>query len=84
MTTHVAESTSDTVRSGYIGWGWNSFPLGAGALPSDFREPYVHYFRFDDARTRPAPPRHRAWSSPRRSSPPASGPGSAPGCGQDR
>ena len=22
MTTHVAESTSDTVRSGYIGWDW--------------------------------------------------------------
>jgi acetamidase/formamidase len=32
-------------------WGWNSFPLGVGALPSDFQEPYVHYFRFDDART---------------------------------
>jgi acetamidase/formamidase len=31
-------------------WGWNSFPLGVGALPADFREPYVHYFRFDDAR----------------------------------
>src|SRR5580658_4181720 len=32
-------------------WGWNSFPLGVGALPSDFEQPYVHYFRFDDART---------------------------------
>jgi acetamidase/formamidase len=32
-------------------WGWNSFPLGVGALPHDFAEPYVHYFRFDDART---------------------------------
>ena len=31
-------------------WGWNSFPLGVGALPADFSEPYVHYFRFDDAR----------------------------------
>ena len=31
-------------------WGWNSFPLGVGALPSDFAEPYVHYFRFDEAR----------------------------------
>ncbi len=31
-------------------WGWNSFPLGVGALPSDFAEPYVHYFRFDDSR----------------------------------
>jgi acetamidase/formamidase len=33
-----------------IGWGWNSFPLGVGALPHDFAEPYVHYFTFDDAR----------------------------------
>jgi acetamidase/formamidase len=33
-----------------IDWGWNSFPLGVGALPSDFAEPYVHYFRFDDER----------------------------------
>jgi acetamidase/formamidase len=33
-------------------WGWNSFPLGVGALPSDFAQPYVHYFRFDDARTK--------------------------------
>jgi acetamidase/formamidase len=31
-------------------WGWNSFPLGVGALPSYFTKPYVHYFRFDDAR----------------------------------
>jgi acetamidase/formamidase len=31
-------------------WGWNSFPLGVGALPADFAEPYVHYFRFDDSR----------------------------------
>jgi acetamidase/formamidase len=30
--------------------GWNSFPLYAGALPHDLAEPYVHYFRFDDAR----------------------------------
>jgi acetamidase/formamidase len=35
-----------------IPWGWNSFPLGVGALPSDFKDPYVHYFQFDDARTR--------------------------------
>jgi acetamidase/formamidase len=34
-----------------IGWGWNSFPLGVGALPHDFTEPYLHYFTFDDART---------------------------------
>jgi acetamidase/formamidase len=32
-------------------WGWNSFPLGVGALPADFPAPYLHYFRFDDART---------------------------------
>jgi len=35
-----------------IPWGWNSFPLGVGALPSDFKDPYLHYFQFDDARTR--------------------------------
>jgi acetamidase/formamidase len=34
-----------------IDWGWNSFPLGVGALPGDFAQPYLHYFRFDDART---------------------------------
>jgi acetamidase/formamidase len=34
-----------------IGWGWNSFPLGVGALPHDFAEPYLHYFTFDDGRT---------------------------------
>ena len=34
-----------------IEWGWNSFPLGVGALPSDFDEPYVHYFRFSKDRT---------------------------------
>jgi acetamidase/formamidase len=34
-----------------IDWGWNSFPLGVGALPHDFAQPYLHYFRFDDART---------------------------------
>jgi acetamidase/formamidase len=33
-----------------IDWGWNSFPLGVGALPADFDEPYVHYFRFGDDR----------------------------------
>jgi acetamidase/formamidase len=35
---------------GTIGWGWNPFPLGVGALPSDFDEPYVHYSRFDEER----------------------------------
>jgi acetamidase/formamidase len=33
-----------------IDWGWNSFPLGVGALPADFDEPYLHYFRFDEGR----------------------------------
>ncbi len=33
-----------------IDWGWNSFPLGVGALPHDFDKPYVHYFRFDGER----------------------------------
>lgn len=39
------------LRTRPIDWGWNSFPLGVGALPSDFDEPYVHYFRFDEDRT---------------------------------
>jgi acetamidase/formamidase len=30
-----------------IDWGWNSAPKGVGALPEDFSEPYLHYFRFD-------------------------------------
>jgi acetamidase/formamidase len=34
-----------------IDWGWNSFPLGVGALPADFEEPYLHYFRFDEQRS---------------------------------
>src|SRR5580658_3991599 len=34
-----------------INWGWNSFPLGVGALPADFKEPYLHYFRFDESRS---------------------------------
>jgi acetamidase/formamidase len=45
----VVECSITTLRT--IGWGWNSFPLGVGALPHDFAEPYVHYFTFDDART---------------------------------
>jgi acetamidase/formamidase len=40
------------LRTYPIEWGWNSFPLGVGALPSDFEEPYVHYFRFNEDRTR--------------------------------
>jgi acetamidase/formamidase len=39
------------LRTTPIDWGWNSFPLGVGALPSDFDEPYVHYFRFTEHRT---------------------------------
>jgi acetamidase/formamidase len=45
----VIECSITALRT--IGWGWNSFPLGVGALPHDFAEPYVHYFTFDDART---------------------------------
>lgn len=33
-----------------IAWGWNSFPIGVGALPEDFSEPYLHYFQFNEAR----------------------------------
>jgi acetamidase/formamidase len=39
------------LRTRPIDWGWNSFPLGVGALPSDFDEPYVHYFRFSENRS---------------------------------
>jgi len=39
------------LRARPIDWGWNSFPLGVGALPSDFKEPYVHYFRFSEDRS---------------------------------
>jgi acetamidase/formamidase len=45
----VVECSLTRLRT--IGWGWNSFPLGVGALPHDFTDPYVHYFTFDDART---------------------------------
>ena len=45
----VVECSITALRT--IGWGWNSFPLGVGALPHDFAEPYLHYFTFDDART---------------------------------
>ena len=33
-----------------IEWGWNSAPLGVGALPSEFKKPYLQYFKFDEAR----------------------------------
>jgi acetamidase/formamidase len=45
----VVECSITNLRT--IGWSWNSFPLGVGALPHDFAEPYVHYFTFDEART---------------------------------
>jgi acetamidase/formamidase len=45
----VVECSITALRT--IGWGWNSFPLGVGALPHDFAKPYLHYFTFDDART---------------------------------
>jgi acetamidase/formamidase len=45
----VIECSITALRT--IGWGWNSFPLGVGALPHDFAEPYLHYFTFDEART---------------------------------
>jgi acetamidase/formamidase len=45
----VVECSITRLRT--IDWGWNSFPLGVGALPNDFAEPYVHYFRFDEDRT---------------------------------
>jgi acetamidase/formamidase len=51
----VIELTPLALRT--IDWGWNSFPLGVGALPSDFTQPYLHYFRFDDNR-RAAPYTH--------------------------
>jgi acetamidase/formamidase len=44
----VVECTMEIQRT--RDWGWNSFPLGVGALPSDFAEPYLHYFRFDEKR----------------------------------
>jgi len=47
----VIECKLETLRT--RDWGWNSFPLGVGALPSYFKGPYVHYFRFDDARRAP-------------------------------
>jgi acetamidase/formamidase len=34
----VVEVSITALRT--IGWGWNSFPLGVGALPHDFAEPY--------------------------------------------
>ena len=46
----VIECSVESLRT--LDWGWNSFPLGVGALPNDFTEPYLHYFRFTDDRRR--------------------------------
>ena len=35
-----------------IEWGWNSAPMGVGALPTEFKKPFLHYFKFDDSRKR--------------------------------
>jgi acetamidase/formamidase len=40
------------IRLKPIFWGWNSAPSGVGALPADFTTPYLHYLKFDDARTK--------------------------------
>jgi acetamidase/formamidase len=44
----VVECTLTALRT--LDWGWNSFPMGVGALPDDFTTPYLHYFRFDASR----------------------------------
>ncbi|SCU77066.1 conserved hypothetical protein [Cupriavidus necator] len=38
------------IRLRPIDWGWNSAVKGMGALPGDFQEGYLHYFRFDAER----------------------------------
>ncbi|OWW20605.1 acetamidase/formamidase family protein [Noviherbaspirillum denitrificans] len=45
----VVECRMLTLRT--IDWGWNSSPLGVGALPTDFSKPYLRYLRFNAART---------------------------------
>ena len=60
------ECTLVPPRHPRIGAG-TRFPLGVGALPADFAQPYVHYFRFHAARTistRPAP-RPSTWTGSR-------------------
>ena len=44
----VLEVKIKTLR--LIDWGWNSFPLGVGALPDRFTKPFLHYFKFDESR----------------------------------
>lgn len=38
------------IRLHPIDWGWNSTVKGMGALPEEFQDPYLHYFRFDAER----------------------------------
>ena len=38
------------IRLRPIDWGWNSTPLGVGALTTDFDTPYLRYVRMDPAR----------------------------------
>lgn len=39
-----------TLKARPIEWGWNSSPLNVGALPEDFKEPYLKYFKFSEDR----------------------------------
>ncbi len=39
-----------TLKARPIEWGWNSSPVNVGALPEDFKQPYLQYFRFSDDR----------------------------------
>ena len=34
-----------------IEWGWNSSPIGVGALPTEFQSPFLQYYKFDETRT---------------------------------
>ena len=35
-----------TLKARPIDWGWNSSPLNVGALPEEFKQPYLQYFKF--------------------------------------
>jgi acetamidase/formamidase len=35
-----------TLKARPIDWGWNSSPVNVGALPEDFKQPYLQYFKF--------------------------------------
>ena len=39
-----------TLKARPIYWGWNSSPVGVGALPEDFTQPYLQYFKFSEDR----------------------------------